>query len=249
MNFLSLLKRNFIYKIKSKKNIDHDTFEKDVTLDNLFEFYKTDKASNINSNDQLGHGYSSFYHKHFNELQSKKINLLEIGSYSGASAAAFSKYFKNINIYCLDINLSKIKYESKNIFPFGINANDKKSVKRFFKKIDFYNSIIEFDIIIDDGSHILSDQLKSLNFFFNFVKKGGYYVIEEYRFPEYFPHLKDTNEVVIKELIYKIRKKENIQSKIFDKTTFESLSKNIENIFEYKGNSDHSDILFIKKNN
>jgi len=72
VNFLSLLKRNFIYKIKSKKNIDHDTFEKDVTLDNLFEFYKTDKASNINSNDQLGHGYSSFYHKHFNELQSKK---------------------------------------------------------------------------------------------------------------------------------------------------------------------------------
>ena len=36
-------------------------------------------------------------------FQQKKINLLEIGSFSGASAASFAKYFSNSSIFCIDI--------------------------------------------------------------------------------------------------------------------------------------------------
>lgn len=249
MNFLSLLKRNLIYKFKIKKNIDEDIFKQDVSLDFLFEYYKTDKANNFKNKVGKGHGYSAFYEKHFKEFRSKKINLLEIGSYSGASAAAFVKYFKNVNIYCLDINLTRFKFKSKHIFTYGIDANNKKSISNFLKKINFDNSIGKFDIIIDDGSHILSDQLKSLNYFFKYLKIGGYYVIEEYRFPEYYKHLKDTEECSINDLFEDIIYKGNVSNKFIDISTIKSLVENKLNVFTYKGNHKDSDILFIKKNN
>ena len=40
-----------------------------------------------------GHGFSKFYEKQLAIVKNKPLNILEIGSYAGASAAAFSKYF------------------------------------------------------------------------------------------------------------------------------------------------------------
>ena len=42
------------------------------------------------------------------------------------------------------------------------------------------NSFEKFDIIIDDGSHYLSDILFSLNFFFKLLNQGGTYIIEDF---------------------------------------------------------------------
>ena len=78
-----------------------------------------------NGKDQ-GHGFSKFYENHLEIFKNKKIKILEIGSYSGASAAAFVKYFPNSEIYCLDINLLNFKYSSKKIYPFGIRFFNKK---------------------------------------------------------------------------------------------------------------------------
>ena len=47
MNFLSLFKRNIIFKFKNKINIDNDTFKENISLDELCSFYKTDKAKYI----------------------------------------------------------------------------------------------------------------------------------------------------------------------------------------------------------
>jgi len=248
VNFLSILKRNLIYKLKSKKNIDIDFFEDNTALDNLFEFYKTDKANNLKDNDLSGHGYSNFYDNHFKKFKSKQINLLEIGSYSGASAAAFSKYFKNINIFCLDINLSKFKFKSKNIHPFCIDANNQKMVSKFFKKVNFFQSIKEFDIIIDDGSHILGDILKSFRFFFKFLNKNAYYVIEDFKHPNFLKHLNTPGEPKIDKLIQSIKKRKLIKSRILDINFQTMVFKNLKYIKSFKGNSKLSNIVFLKKN-
>ena len=105
MNFLSLFKRNLIYKFKKKISIDRDLFpEKD--LDQLFFYYGSDKANFFQNKNIRGHGFSKFYEKQLSILKNKPINILEIGSYAGASAAAFSKYFYNSKIFCFDINIS-----------------------------------------------------------------------------------------------------------------------------------------------
>ena len=156
MNFLSLYKRKLLYFLKKKVNIDLDDLKKVNTLDEIFLYYGTDKSSK-------GHGYTKFYEKHLNNFINKPINILEIGSYSGASAASFVKYFKKSNLYCLDINISNFKYSSKNIIVYGLDISNKKMIRKFLKKNNIGPDQKFFDIIIDDGSHKLSDMLKCLN--------------------------------------------------------------------------------------
>ena len=249
MNFFSIFKRNLIFKLKNKIDIDKKIFKNNIELEELFSYYKTDKANYIKSEKTYGHGYAEFYEKHFSNLRDKKLNILEIGSYSGASAAAFVKYFKDINIYCLDINLTKFLYKSKKIHPFGLDISNKKMIEKFLNKINFSENIKSFDIIIDDGSHILSDQLKAINYFFKYLNKDGYYVIEDYRFSEYIPHLKDTDDPCVREFFEIIKKNINKDFKFISSETLENIRKNISNIFEYKGNQKISGIAFIKKSN
>jgi len=246
LNFFSLFKRNFLYIFKRKINIDLEE-TKETSLDNLFSYYDTDKANVISSKQEPGHGFSKFYETHLNSFKEKKIRILEIGSYSGAAAAAFVKYFPNSEIYCLDINLRNFKYSSKKIHAFGIDVSNHKMMLKFLSKINFFDSIKCFDIIIDDGSHIQSDQLIALNFFYKYVANKGFYIIEDYKFPNYFKHLNDVDDLKIDELIKKINNKESISSKLLSSDTIFDLSTNNKNIFEYKGNLEHSDIVFFEK--
>ena len=93
MNFLSLFKRNLIYKLKSKILIESDNV-KFKTLDELFHHYGSDKAEVFKITNKKGHGFSKFYEKKLINYKLKKINILEIGSYAGSSAAAFTNICK-----------------------------------------------------------------------------------------------------------------------------------------------------------
>ena len=66
------------------------------SLDDLFHYYGSDKANIFKKENRQGHGYSNFYTSQLNYLKKHKINILEIGSFAGASAAAFIKYFPKI---------------------------------------------------------------------------------------------------------------------------------------------------------
>ena len=112
MNFFSLFKRRLIYNIKKKINIDYDQ-TKYKNLDELLHKYGSDKANIFKKTNNQGHGFSSFYTKELKHLKQNEIKILEIGSFAGASAAAFTKYFKNAYVYCFDINISKFIYSSK----------------------------------------------------------------------------------------------------------------------------------------
>ena len=108
-------------------------------------------------------------------------------------------------------------------------------------------SIKHFDIIIDDGSHKQSDQLIALNFFYKYVRSGGFYIIEDYKFPNYFRDLNDVDDLKISEFIKKIYNNEKIFSKLISQHTIDDIVNTNEKIFEYKGNSEHSDIVFFEK--
>ena len=74
-------------------------------------------------------------------------------------------------------------------------------VNDFYRKIKILKDNEFFDIIIDDGSHKLSDILSSLGNFYKNLKPGGFYIIEEFKYPNFFPHLNDCNESKIDELL------------------------------------------------
>ena len=103
------------------------------SLDKLFHYYGSDKANIFKKTQSKGHGYSIYYNKKLEEFKNKRINILEIGSYAGASAAAFIKYFSNSNVFCFDINISNFEYKSKKIHVFGLDIKNEKKNKKSFK--------------------------------------------------------------------------------------------------------------------
>ena len=247
MNFLSLFKRSLIYKLKKKINVDLDGI-KNLSLDELFSYYGTDKSEYSKDKKNKTHGFSKYYEKHLSFLKKKNVKILEIGSFSGASAVAFSKYFSNCEIYCLDINISNFIYYSKKIHVFGFDSSNPKMVSKFIKKLDLKETSKYFDIIIDDGSHKQSDQLKALNHFYQYLVDGGFYVIEDYKFPDYFKHLNDVNDIKIDELADHVLEKKTFLSSLVSSQVINLLLDTNKNVYKYKGNTDISDIVFFEKN-
>ncbi len=241
--------KNLLFNFKSKIEIDKVSIA-NKSLDDLFNYFGTDKGTNVknpyseNSNEIHGHGFAKFYEKKFSKFRNEYFNLLEIGTWEGASTAAFANYFASSNIYGIDKNF-KFKYKSRRIKFSNCDITNKNDLKKF------ENNFREksFKIIIDDASHILSHMIFSLNYFFKYLEKGGYFVIEDFNAPKYFPSLDDShgNEVFIDDILNKISKKKFFKSKLISKEDQEYLFKNISKIEVFKGRTKISDIAFIKR--
>ena len=246
MNFLSLFKRKILYKIRKKINIDSDEVYK-KTLDDLFYQYGSDKADTFKQRQVQGHGFSKFYEQQLKHLKEKEIKILELGSFAGSSAAAFVKYFRNSSIYCFDINISKFIYESEKIHVFGLDINNEKKLNEVIKKINPTNKLNFFDIIIDDGSHYLSDILITFKNLYKHLNNGGIYIIEDFKFPNYYKTNKDIDHVFIDAVLDNLNKKKLFNSKILGENFQLYLQKEIKVIKIYKGNLKESDICFITR--
>ena len=246
MNFFSLFKRNIIYKLKKKILIDIDKVE-GKSLDKLFQFYGSDKGNYFEAGNTKGHGYSDFYTSQLDNLKDNKINILEIGSYAGSSAAAFVKYFSKANIFCLDINISNFKYKSEKIHVYGIDIKNLSKVKKTLNKIFQENHINNFDIIIDDCSHNLKDILLTLNFFFRYLKNNGTFIIEDFKHPNYYEYNRNIDHILIDDLLKNIENKKFFTSSIINEKNQKELMDLIKKIDVSKGNLTDSDICFIKK--
>ena len=246
MNFLSLFKRKIIYNLKKKINVDKDIIKND-SLDDLFYYYGSDKANIFKLNDNKGHGFSTYYTNKLKIFKNDKVNILEIGSYSGASAVALSKFLPLSKIFCLDINISNFKFKSKNIHVYGLDTSDELSVIRILKKILNKHNVKDFDFIIDDGSHNLKDILINFKLFFKKLKTGGFYVIEDFKYPNYYERNKDIKHIFIDQLLNNLKKKTVSVSNILTKDDQNYLIKNIKFIEIFKGNLQNSDICFIEK--
>ena len=251
MNLFRKIKRNLIYTFKRKSNIDKNFLNQSPTLDTLFRNYNCDKGSTYcNQINRFikGHDYAPFYEKHFNRIRNKKINILEIGVFSGASSASFANYFPNSTIFCLDINLTNFKYSSKKFKVFNLDITDKKMLSTFLIKNNIKENEEFFDIIIDDASHKQSDQIKSLFYFFNYLKQNGIYIIEEFMFPNFFPHLNDCQkEYKIDQILNFIINKKFFKSSLVNKENISYLIKKTKKINTYKGSGKASNIAFIEK--
>ena len=246
MNFFSLFKRNLIYNFKKKISIDNDNINLN-SLDRLFNYYGSDKADIFKKTGNQGHGYSKFYKKKLENLKNQKINILEIGSYAGASAAAFVKYLPESHIFCFDINISNFEYKSNKIHVFGLDINNKNKTIKTLNKISDQYEIKEFDIIIDDGSHNLRDILTALKFFFKYLKNKGLYVIEDFKHPNYYQYNKNINHILVDELFKNLENKKTFISNLFTKNEQLDLMNMVNKIEVFKGNLNDSDISFITK--
>jgi demethylmacrocin O-methyltransferase len=142
--------------------------------------FNLNKISKIHKTDKFGyHYYTPHYQKHFRPLKFRKINLLEIGVggydnlYTGGNSLRMWKtYFPFAKIYSLDIYDKSFLQESR-IKIFKGSQADEAVLETVYREMK------EMDIIIDDGSHINEHVIKTFNYLFPKLKKGGLYVVED----------------------------------------------------------------------
>lgn len=120
--------------------------------------------------------YLTEYDRLFNDYRDKPVCLLEIGIQNGGSLEIWSKYFSNATalIGC-DINpdCSRLSYDDTRINVIVGDANAPEVIDRVHQLAPL------FDIIIDDGSHLSSDIVKSFALYFPRVVEGGVFVAED----------------------------------------------------------------------
>jgi demethylmacrocin O-methyltransferase len=105
--------------------------------------------------------------------------VLEIGVGSGASLFAWRDYFPNASILGVDNHPRSMILGEARITTY-LGSQDVREELMFFA-----NGVpVTYDLIIDDGCHVLHSQLLSLFFLYPYLNPGGIYVIEDVQDPE-----------------------------------------------------------------
>ena len=133
------------------------------------------------------------------------------------------------------------KYSSKRVKNFFIDSSKKSSIDE-----NIISKEVNFDIIIEDASHMLRDQIISLFMLFKILNPGGYFIVEELDFPEIKENMRiNQSPPDLKTILKKILKKEDFISTYIDQKEKEYFLKNFEFIKFYKGNI--NEFAIIKK--
>lgn len=120
--------------------------------------------------------YFDIYEKHFSAYVNKEVKILEIGVAGGGSVSLWKNYFgEKATIVGIDIQKSCIAFnDPQNSIHIEIGS---QSDTEFLKSVvDKYGT---FDIIIDDGSHVMNDIKVSFEFLYQYVNEGGIYLVED----------------------------------------------------------------------
>ena len=139
-------------------------------MNQLIKIYKKYSAPEGSGDKGTAHSYiENYYHYRFDEIRLNKMNILEIGVSTGLSLEMWCEYFPNSNI--IGVELDNINYKPSNQ-RINLIIGDGTDSKTF-------QNIKDLDIVIDDGSHIFTDQIFTYAILYDRLKKGGIYIIED----------------------------------------------------------------------
>ena len=165
--FIGDLFLSFPYNIRSLFGLFSLSFEKTCLL------YFSDKAHEARK------GLADNYDKYFSKIKKKKLKILEIGigghtmkDRGGSSLRALKRYFKNSQIYGIDL-VDKSLHDRSFLKTLKGSQIDTKFLEEINTKYG------PFDIIIDDGSHFVSHQKISFENLFPKLNYDGIYIIED----------------------------------------------------------------------
>lgn len=130
----------------------------------LVEIYSRYQGAEGGGDKGTIHSYIDIYAEYLDPTG----DLLEIGVWEGHSLAMFQEFFTG-TVIGLDIDLQRLKFEVNAKLCDATNGED--VAKTLGSQ--------QFDYIIDDGSHRLEDQVKSLGILWHYLKPGGIYFIED----------------------------------------------------------------------
>jgi len=132
------------------------------------------------SHDGLGSdkwsSYIDIYDHALRGYRTRPIDMLEIGIQNGGSLEIWAKYFPKARaIVGCDINTAceSLSFSDPRISVVIGDAGEPETARKIGRIAE------TFDIVIDDGSHLSGDIIRSLALYFPRLKGGGLYIIED----------------------------------------------------------------------
>lgn len=162
-----------------------DELEQEMTpLCHLARLHKTDKGgAHLEAGDTV-HRYTPAYFEMFEYRRKSTKWVLEIGVNYGCSLRMWRDWFINAQIIGLDSNEGCLFNEGR----IRCFAADQYNERDLLDVMDRLGGNIQFDFICDDGSHEPAHQIFSAQVLLPYLKKDGYYVIEDI-YPDCKPEL------------------------------------------------------------
>lgn len=150
-----------------------------MTLKEIYPKYAVRKRlhgkTNINRGSDKGtsHSYIEVYDRLLSRFVGKNATLLEIGVASGKSLLMWEEFLVNGIVYGIDkIGMPNILKDHPKIVYEQMDAYDPLLLENFSKSK-------KFDIIIEDGSHVLDDQLRAVFTLAPRLKDDGLMIVED----------------------------------------------------------------------
>lgn len=132
-----------------------------------------------NTDKAFHHGYTHRYERALSGLRDKPITLLELGIGGdnnplggGQSLLMWSEYFANGHIVGLDLYPKTLDMPDNVTIHTG--SQDDPAVIE-----SIHAAHGDFDVIVDDASHVSSITISSFKLLWPRLKPGGYYIVED----------------------------------------------------------------------
>ena len=153
-----------------------------LTLTELANIYQSDKGTKKPATGHHGPrlNFTKIYEQFLDPLRDIPVDFLEIGIGSGPSLKMWYDFFHNGKISAIDI-VDCSRFDNDRIKTFIADQTKREQLRVVVERTP------EFDIIIDDGGHMMGQQQISFGFLFKHVKSGGMYFIEDLH-TSYWPH-------------------------------------------------------------
>ncbi len=119
------------------------------------------------------HSYAAVYDRLLAPYRGRELTLLEIGVYRGGSLLLWAEYFDSAEILGIDKELGQVVPAVRQSPRIRLLQGDATSAE-FIDRV-----VAAVDVVVDDGSHELADQLASARALVPKLAPGGLYVIED----------------------------------------------------------------------
>lgn len=118
--------------------------------------------------------YFEIYDHHFQRYRGKPVTILEIGVFHGGSLQLWKAYFgPQARIYGIDIDPRCKQFEEENVHIIIGDQGDRSFLRQLKQEIP------RPDILIDDGGHLMHQQIATFEELYPFVADDGVYLCED----------------------------------------------------------------------
>lgn len=140
--------------------------------------YPTDKSPYNNDPGLHKHAYTSIYNLLFSNIKYNNLRIGEVGILENHSMLSWREFFPNATLYGFEWFQSRldkaINDKILNCSYFKMDVSNPESIE---EELSYAGS--NFDILMDDSTHVFEDQIKFINVAYKHLKPGGFLIIED----------------------------------------------------------------------